>query len=553
LSEPVHVDRGMWEMIVLNLVSNAFKFTFEGGITVRLREAERHVVLEVEDTGTGIPAHELPHLFERFHRVRGARGRSFEGSGIGLALVRELVELHGGTVSVESEVGRGSRFTVSIPRGSAHRTKEQRQEEPKRGSTVTKAGHYVQESLRWLPDGTQEEPLPGPQAPRPLTPPGENPSGRVLIVDDNADMRDYLHRILAPHFEVQRAVDGLSALEAVRGQPPDLIISDVMMPGLDGLGLLQRLREDPNLRAIPILLLSAQAGPEAAVSGLDAGADDYLVKPFAARELVARVRSNLELAKMRRELFRRQALEAGLREAVQARDEFLSVASHELKTPLARFRLQLELATRGLSEESRERVGARLDTASQTVRNLAALVETLLDVSRINTGQLHLLFHDVDLGALVAEAIEDARDEAERAGCTLGLQGNASIVARCDRTRIRQVIDNLLSNAMKFGMGKSVEVNLDASGGIARVTVIDHGIGIHPRDRSRIFERFERAVSSRHYGGFGLGLWIARQVVEAHRGDITVTPTPGGGSTFTLELPLDSTAELETGAGYEPQ
>ncbi|MFY0578641.1 sensor histidine kinase [Cystobacter fuscus] len=172
-------------------------------------------------------------------------------------------------------------------------------------------------------------------------------------------------------------------------------------------------------------------------------------------------------------------------------------------------------------------------------------------MSRINTGQLHLRFHDVDLGALVAEAVEDARDEAEHAGCTLGLQGNASLVARCDPTRIRQVIDNLLSNAVKFGRGKPVEVKLEAWGGLARVTVTDHGIGIDPRDRSRIFERFERAVSSRHYGGFGLGLWIARQVVEAHRGDITVTPTPGGGSTFTLELPLEATAELEAGAGYE--
>ncbi|WNG28276.1 response regulator [Cystobacter fuscus] len=546
LSEPVYVDRSLWEMIVLNLVSNAFKFTFEGRITVRLREEERQVLLEVEDTGTGIPAHELPHVFERFHRVRGARARSIEGSGIGLALVRELVELHEGTISVKSQVGQGTRFTVCLPRGSAHLPKERLQEEPRRESTATETKLYVQEALRWLPE-SMDKPLPDPDVP----PPREQPSSRVLIVDDNADMRDYLHRILAPHFEVQRAVDGLTALEAARARRPDLIVSDVMMPGLDGLGLLRRLREDPELRAIPVLLLSAQAGPEAAVSGLDAGADDYLVKPFSARELIARVRSNLELARTRRELFRHEALEAGLREAVHARDEFLSVASHELKTPLTRFRLQLELVTRGLSEQSRERVGARLDTASQAVRNLAALVETLLDVSRINTGQLHLRFHDVDLGALVAEAVEDARDEAERAGCTLGSQAKASLVARCDRTRIRQVIDNLLSNAVKFGRGKPVEVKLEAWGGLARVSVTDHGIGIDPRDRSRIFERFERAVSSRHYGGFGLGLWIARQVVEAHRGDITVTPTPGGGSTFTLELPLEATAELETGAGYE--
>lgn len=530
LPEPLYVDRNMWEMLVLNLVSNAFKFTFEGGITVRLRATERHAVLEVEDTGTGIPANELPHLFERFHRVRGARSRSFEGSGIGLALVQELVKLHGGTIAVESQVDRGTRFTVSIPRGSAHLPKDKLQVGPKLPSTATGTGSYVQEALRWLPEGTKEEP-------RPSSSTEEKPSGRVLIVDDNADMRDYLRRVLAPFFQVQRAVDGLTALEAAYSQHPDVIVTDVMMPGLDGLGLVQRLREDPGLRTIPIILLSAQAGPEAAVGGLDAGADDYLVKPFSARELIARVRSNLELSRMRRELFRHEALEAGLREAVQARDEFLSVASHELKTPLTRFRLQLELVERGLSEESRARVGARLETAAQSVRGLASLVETLLDVSRINTGQLQLHLREVDLRELVTEAVESMRDEATHAGSTLSFQGDAAVVVTCDRPRIGQVIRNLLSNAVKFGMSRPVEVSLGMQEGTARVTVADHGIGIAPQDRSRIFERFERAVSARHYGGFGLGLWISRQVVEAHSGHITVTPTPGGGATFTVELP----------------
>jgi signal transduction histidine kinase len=538
LSEPLYVDRDMWEMIVLNLMSNAFKFTFEGGITVRLRATARHAILEVEDTGTGIPAGELPHLFERFHRLRGARARSYEGSGIGLALVQELVKLHGGTIEVESQVGRGTRFTVSIPRGSAHLPKEKLQVEPL-ASTATGASAYVQEALRWLPEGTtQEAPLPEAQG----TVTVDNPSGRVLIVDDNADMRDYLWHVLTPHFQVQRAVDGLTALEAAHAQRPDIIVTDVMMPGLDGLGLVQRLREEPGLRTIPIILLSAQAGPEAAVGGLDAGADDYLVKPFSARELVARVRSNLELSKMRRELFRREAIEAGLREAVQARDEFLSVASHELKTPLTRFRLQLELVGRGLSEESRARVGARLETAGQTVQCLASLVETLLDVSRLNTGQLHLHPREVDLRELVTEAVEAVRDEAARTGSTLSFQGVATVVARCDPPHISQVIRNLLSNAVKFGLGKPVEVSLGVQGGTARVTVTDHGIGIAPQDRARIFERFERAVSSRHYGGFGLGLWIARQVVEAHSGHILVLPTPGGGATFTLVLPLDASA-----------
>jgi signal transduction histidine kinase len=527
LSEPVYVDREMWEKIVLNLVSNAFKFTFEGGITVRLCERAGHAVLEVEDTGTGIPAHELPHLFERFHRVRGVRSRSFEGTGIGLALVRELVKLHGGTVEVESEVGRGTRFRVSLPLGTAHLPKDRLQAARGLASTATGASSYLQEALRWLPEDTP-------------APPSPEPTGRVLVADDNADLRDYLRRVLAPHFQVETAVDGLAALEAARQRPPDLIVSDVMMPRLDGLGLVQRLREDPGTRAIPILLLSARAGQEATVGGLEAGADDYLAKPFSARELIARVRSHLELARMRREVLRHEVLEASLREAVQARDDFLSVASHELKTPLTSFRLQLDLIARDLGEQGRASVGNRLEAARHSVQRLTSLIETLLDVAQLNSGRLRLRLDEVDLRALVDEALGAVREEAARSGSTLAFEHADAVVARCDALRIGQVVGNLLSNAVKFGEGRPVEVSLRSEDSLALLTVTDHGIGITPGDRARIFERFERAVSVRHYSGFGLGLWIARQVVEAHAGHITVTQTPGGGSTFTVELPLQA-------------
>ncbi|MFY0578640.1 ATP-binding protein [Cystobacter fuscus] len=218
LSEPVYVDRSLWEMIVLNLVSNAFKFTFEGGITVRLREEERHVRLEVEDTGTGIPAHELPHVFERFHRVRDARARSIEGSGIGLALVRELVELHEGTISVESRWAGapGSRCACPEARRICPRSGSRRSHggPPPRRRPVTTS----RRRSGGCPRAWRRRRSPRPPGSSPSPPPWEQPSSRVLIVDDNADMRDYLHRILAPHFEVQRAVDGLTALEAARAR-----------------------------------------------------------------------------------------------------------------------------------------------------------------------------------------------------------------------------------------------------------------------------------------------------------------------------------------------
>jgi signal transduction histidine kinase/DNA-binding response OmpR family regulator/anti-sigma regulatory factor (Ser/Thr protein kinase) len=300
MSEPAYVDREMWEKIVLNLVSNAFKFTFDGVIEVKLRNSGTHFELTVRDTGTGIPADEVPKLFERFHRIAGARSRTYEGSGIGLALVQELVRLHGGTVTAESRYGEGATFRVRIPTGTSHLSQALIGSRAPQTSTAIGAQLFVEEALRWLPDtGTEDErviseaagePTEGQEAGRP----------RVLLVDDNADMRDYMRRLLGTRYDVQVAEDGEAALAAVEKHPPDLVLSDVMMPRLDGLGLLTRIRSNPRINTLPIILLSARAGEEAQVEGLQSGADDYLIKPFTARELLARVAANLDTARIRR-------------------------------------------------------------------------------------------------------------------------------------------------------------------------------------------------------------------------------------------------------------
>jgi signal transduction histidine kinase len=535
LSQPAYVDRELWEKIVLNLLSNALKFTFQGSILVRLREDAGRVFLEVADTGTGIPRAELPHLFKRFHRVRGAQSRSYEGTGIGLALVQELVRLHGGEVRVESEEGRGTTFTVLMPQGSAHLAPERIRGPRLRASTAMGAEAFTQEALRWV----DEEELPAASGTAGASEERKAPLGHILLADDNADMRDYVRRILASTFEVEAVADGQAALEAARVRVPDLVLTDVMMPRLDGFGLLRALREEPHTRAVPVVMLSARAGEEAAIEGLEAGADDYLVKPFSARELLARVRSNLELARMRREVSQQEALAVSLKEAVQARDDFLSVASHELKTPLAAFQLQLALIDRNLPPESRANVKDRLAAAGRQVQRLHELVETLLDVALLASGQLVLEREEVDLVGVVEEAAGQMRDELERAGSALRLEVQGPIVGRYDRHRLELVVSNLLSNAARYGMGQPIEVSLQNKEGVARLTVTDHGMGIRPEDAARIFERFERAVSSRHYGGLGLGLWIARQVVEAHGGYIQVDSAPGQGATFTVELPRE--------------
>jgi len=315
LGDPVYVDREMWEKVVLNLVSNAFKYTFEGRITVRLSAQGERATLSIADSGAGIPEHELPHLFERFHRVEGAKGRTQEGTGIGLALVSELVKLHAGTVEARSALGHGSTFTVSIPFGTAHLSRERIRAARSLGSTAIQAVSYVEEAARWLP---REMSI---AAAAPVR--SQVSRDTVLVADDNADMREYVARLLAAHYQVETAADGEEALARILAHPPDLVLSDIMMPGLDGFGLLQALRTKPETRALPVILLSARAGEEAGVEGLGAGASDYLVKPFTARELLGRVGAHLEMARVRKQA---AAREAQLRaEAESARDEAIGV------------------------------------------------------------------------------------------------------------------------------------------------------------------------------------------------------------------------------------
>lgn len=322
LPAAVAVDREMWESVVLNLLSNAFKYTYTGVISVKLEGLDTgEVALSVSDTGIGIAAEELPHLFERFHRVADAVGRSIEGSGIGLAMVQELVRLHGARIDVQSTPGEGSRFRVTLPREA---TLAEPAATP--ASTSARALAYADAARRWVPGADD---VPAPQVIDEIAGTGAQAAdvrGRLLVADDNADLRNYMHRILqsAGH-QVHVAADGQEALEMARRIAPDLIVSDVMMPRLDGFGLLRGVRDDAVLRQTPVLLLSARAGEEARVSGLASGADDYLIKPFNARELLARVASNLRLSQLRRQAQRElqdmnESLERRVAETVADRD-----------------------------------------------------------------------------------------------------------------------------------------------------------------------------------------------------------------------------------------
>jgi PAS domain S-box-containing protein len=303
LLQPVYVDQDMWEKIVFNLLSNAFKFTLSGEVEVSMRSQNGRAVLRVRDTGLGIPAHELPNIFKRFHRIENARGRSHEGTGIGLALASELVKLHGGSIEVESEPGRGTVFQVNIPFGDNHLALGSIGTAPAGARAGSQGRAFIEEVSSWLPHDplTVPDRINSPVSESGTTPELHDARPRILLAEDNADMRDYVYRLLNQRYQVEAVSDGVAALEAARKNPPKLVLSDVMMPGLDGFGLVRGLRSDPATLDIPIILLSARAGEDAVVEGVGAGADDYLTKPFSARELMTRVAAHLEMDRMRKE------------------------------------------------------------------------------------------------------------------------------------------------------------------------------------------------------------------------------------------------------------
>ncbi|GMU04884.1 ATP-binding response regulator [Corallococcus caeni] len=551
LGEPVFVDRDMWEKIVLNLVSNAFKFTHAGEIRVELKREGGFARLSVRDTGIGIPEAELGKVFQRFHRVKEARGRTHEGSGIGLALVHDLAKLHGGSVEVESVEGQGATFCVRVPFGRGFSKALPAPEAERPPANPIRVEAFVEEALRWSVDPAEEAlPVPAaqPHAPAPVVETGPRP--RILLADDNADMRDYVRRLLSQRYDVTAVANGAEALRSARESRPDLVLSDVMMPVMDGIQLVKQLRADEALRTLPVILLSARAGEEATASGLELGADDYLTKPFAARELLARVRAQLTMAAMRLRAAEQDAHaeqlaqhQRGLEALLNARDEFLSIASHELKTPITSLLLQLQMAERHVKPvvEGRapnpERLARALKVSLVQVDRLTRLVEDLLDVARIRTGTFELAVQEVDLTQLASDVLERLSGQLAQTGCLATLEAPPKLVWAADLRRLEQVLTNLITNAMRYAPGGPLAVRLEARGDLVRLEVRDHGPGVPESQRDSIFDRFERGIASRHAGGLGLGLFISKQIIAAHGGRISVEAPPDGGACFVVLLP----------------
>ena len=490
----------LWEKIVLNLVSNAFKFTLHGEVTVSLRDAGDHVELTVADSGSGISAADLPRIFERFHRVHGVACRTQEGSGIGLAFVQELVKLHGGAVRAESVLGAGSRFIVTIPFGKDHlsdgRIAVQETALPR---SVSGTKPFVQEALSWTGAPADFEMAVAGSFPPP--PAAKSRRERVLVADDNVDMRDYLQRLLGSRWEVELVADGRAALDAARKRIPDLVLSDVLMPGEDGFALLRELRAADDTASVPVILLSARASEEAQIEGRAAGADDYLVKPFSARELVSRIESQLALAK-RRKLDQKR---------------------------LAEFK--------GDASGRRER-----QVIERQVAHLSRLVNDLLDVSRIAQGKIELSRRTVDIAEVAAMAVETASPLFESKSHRLAIEvPREQLYVYGDPVRLAQILGNLLTNAAKYTPAQGhIDLSASEENGEVVIRVNDDGIGITPDFLPKVFDLFvqNRQALDRAEGGLGLGLSVVKSLVTLHGGSVSAkSGGPGRGSEFIVRLP----------------
>ena len=546
LAEPAYVDRDMWEKIVLNLISNAFKFTLAGGVTVRLRAVANQLELRVEDTGLGIPEEQQSKVFDRFHRVEGVRGRTHEGTGIGLALVQELARLHGGSIRVESTIGKGSTFVVSIPKGRAHLPVERLSKERILSSTGASASAYVDEALRWLPETERRAELPQLFASDSVQAPHvQMTTGRILLADDNADMRAYVQRLLGGYYDVRAVSNGAEALAMVREDPPDLVLADVMMPGLDGFAVLRELRAGELTSTIPVILLSARAGEDARIEGMEAGADDYMVKPFTARELLARVSGHLALGRLRREgAERERALRAELEVRVERRTAELQVANQRLRELSSRLQQMQDEERRRLARDLHDSAGQLLaamamnvavvkseihklspDAAKRLDENGEIIAQLLKEIRTISHLLHPPLLDEVGLSSALQWYV-DGFAERSKIQATLDLPKNLNRFPADMEIAIFRAVQESLTNIHRHSGSPSCSVKVIQGKKHLHVEIKDQGRGI-PKDR-------QLSLTSSHGG---VGLRGMQERLRQLGGTLEVNSSENG-TTVVVTLPI---------------
>jgi signal transduction histidine kinase len=537
--EKIYIDPGMWEKIVFNLLSNAFKFTFEGEIKVEVKEDAHNAYLIVSDTGTGIAQEDLSAIFTRFKRIEGAKSRSIEGSGIGLSLVYELVKLHDGTIDVQSQVNKGATFTVAIPKGNRHLPAGQVQD----AAVENRYGEfeaYVQEAERWVND---LQSLPEQQATPVST--GKEKKPRIVVTDDNTDMRRYIQRLLSARFEVVCVPDGQAALEAIYKEHTDMLITDYMMPGMDGFELLKILKSGQDTARIPVIILSARADEQARLACIEAGVDDYLVKPFNANELLARASSIIVNET------KYKVISAKLEELVKERtrelersnddlQQFAHVASHDLKEPVRKIKVFTNLLETQFGNSLPPVARTYLQKVHSSADRMKAMIEGVLQYSSVSN---HVSEDSapVDLNE-VLKGVEKELELLlhEKQGV---IQFSPMPVLDGVYILLFQLFYNLINNSLKFSRAGvpaviAISTTLHPESNSVTIHVADNGIGFDAKNMEKIFNPFTRLNPKDEYEGTGLGLALCKKIVERHGGKITAVSQQGVGSIFHVTLPI---------------
>ncbi len=543
------LDPARVEKVILNLLTNAIKYTPAGGtITVRWGAADEKIWFEVADNGVGIPPEDVGRVFDRFHQVRSNAANQNQGVGIGLALARELVEQHGGTLTVESEVGVGTTFRAELP--------EREPADELADETVARvevaALEEVEEPFEkafrsanrsWTYDDSAEGELP------------EVGSGSrlVLVADDEHDMRRYVVGLLSEDYRIVQTQHGGNVVELVATHRPDLVVLDWMMPGKDGLTLCRELRADPENTDLKIVLLTARADEESKIDALQAGADDFLTKPFSSVEVRSRVRNLVRSGEMQRELrANNHDLTETLRrlretetmliqsEKMNAIGSLSAGLLHEINNPLNYTMTAISIAQQNrdtLSEDMQEIV-ADVEEGMIRIRDIITDLKTFAYPEKAG------IVADVSLDEVVRSARKIVAGELE--GVQVDVDLPEGVTVRGQKTPLIHVFINLLNNANRSmregGMkeGLRVEIRGEVADGRAVVVVQDNGPGIPEAIIGRVFEAF---FTTRKVGtGMGMGLSICNTILESQSGSIRADNAVEGGAIFTLQLPLAEAA-----------
>ncbi|MBI3415959.1 MAG: response regulator [Verrucomicrobia bacterium] len=555
----VLADHDKLEKVLLNLLFNAIKFTPGGGrIEFRAERQVDNLLFIVADTGMGIAPNQLPFVFDRFWQADTSAQRKFQGAGIGLALVKELVEAHGGKVTAQSEVGRGTTMTVRIPYRRADADLPATAESSAVTSTESAVAERSGQGDEWLMNlYRRAELFPA------LTPVRGSMHAfdegraaklpRVLIADDEPDMLRFLHSQLAAHFQVFEATDGQQAIDVASQILPAAVLCDMMMPEKDGLQVCRELRARTHTRNIPILLLTARADEETKLTALSVGATDFLTKPFSTTELHVRLKNLVDSYHLQRQLAaQNQQLEAALEELKETEVQLVQAEKmaslgrmaagiiHEINNPLNFAKTgmyTLKAKEKHLPEEQKAEFEEILRDVEEGLDRVKIIVSDLRSFSHPGEGQ----FEDIEVEPLVTAALRFlSREWKDKVRIEKNIPTGQIILG--NRNQIIQVLVNLLQNSLDSLDGKTagsasptiwVEGQIEA--GVSKIILRDNGPGIPGEHLSRIFDPF---FTTKDVGeGVGLGLSICYRILSAHGGRITVRNEPGEFCEFTLEFP----------------